>query len=702
MIIRKTLINITLVSIMLLSAFDARTQSADTMAIEVLPDTISINISPKPEKVYNKKPKGNINSYIRKGDNIFNDEEKRYDLALIKYLQAEDLGGNTEHLYYSIAYSYFKLKKYKQAKPYFEKIVYASNFEEKEALYLLARTNHLQYEFDSAVFYYNRFYSVLSKEELSERRFDILKRKRESTIAKDFVDNPVNARVEILDTNINTRYVEYAPLASINDSLLIFSSRRPGKKDGNRDHMGRYFDKIYFSVKQSDGSWAKAEVMPKSINTVDHSAAAGLSADGKKLIVYKSVNNGDLFISTFKNGEWKKAKKIKGVVNTEFHEATASFSYDRTKMYFTSDREGGYGGHDIYISTVDEDGKWGNVDNLNSFINTTSDEISMVALPDEKTYYFTSNGHNSMGGFDIFKTTYIEGKWSPAINLGYPINTPDDDILYSVSADGKFAYVASSRNDSTLHDIYKIRFAVPIKPVSYDLDGIMLVVSKHGAILPKIDGVKNIKKLDLTVLKGTIYDVFNKEPLYADIELTDNKTNKVVATFTSNKQTGKYLVSLPSGKDYGIAVKVENYLFHSENITINNSKGYKEIIKDISLNRISVGSKVVLNNVFFATGKAEISQSSETELKNLLNLLNNVPSLKLEIAGHTDSVGKSSSNKRLSTKRAEAVVKYLIKNGISSNRLIAKGYGEDVPVASNKTKAGRQKNRRTEFEVIAR
>ena len=687
---------------MLLSAFDARTQSADTMAIEVLPDTISIYISPKPEKVYNKKPKGNINSYIRKGDNIFNDEEKRYDLALIKYLQAEDLGGNTEHLYYSIAYSYFKLKKYKQAKPYFEKIVYASNFEEKEALYLLARTNHLQYEFDSAVFYYNRFYSVLSKEELSERRFDILKRKRESTIAKDFVDNPVNARVEILDTNINTRYVEYAPLASINDSLLIFSSRRPGKKDGNRDHMGRYFDKIYFSVKQSDGSWAKAEVMPKSINTVDHSAAAGLSADGKKLIVYKSVNNGDLFISTFKNGEWKKAKKIKGVVNTEFHEATASFSYDRTKMYFTSDREGGYGGHDIYISTVDEDGKWGNVDNLNSFINTTSDEISMVALPDEKTYYFTSNGHNSMGGFDIFKTTYIEGKWSPAINLGYPINTPDDDILYSVSADGKFAYVASSRNDSTLHDIYKIRFAVPIKPVSYDLDGIMLVVSKHGAILPKIDGVKNIKKLDLTVLKGTIYDVFNKEPLYADIELTDNKTNKVVATFTSNKQTGKYLVSLPSGKDYGIAVKVENYLFHSENITINNSKGYKEIIKDISLNRISVGSKVVLNNVFFATGKAEISQSSETELKNLLNLLNNVPSLKLEIAGHTDSVGKSSSNKRLSTKRAEAVVKYLIKNGISSNRLIAKGYGEDVPVASNKTKAGRQKNRRTEFEVIAR
>ncbi len=684
-----------------LSSVSLQSQLLDFVFTEILPDTISISDLPS-SKVVSKDTARMIKRYIRKGDEIYYDELKRYDLAVLQYQEAVNLGSDNQHLLFHIGRSYYKLKKYKQAKLFFEKMIFVDSIENNEAIYIYARLNHLDYKFDTAIYYYEEYLKTLSPEELSEKREEIAKKKKECSYGKKYVSNPVHAYIDILGTEINTNYVEYGPLASLNDSLLIFTSRRPGKKDKIRDHMGRYFDKIYFSVKDSVGNWSQAELMPKSINTEEHSAAAGLSVDGKKFIIYKSENNGDLFVCNYKNGDWSKGKKLKGSINTNSHEATASYSYDRLTMYFASNRKGGFGNHDIYIAKVDENGKWGEPDNLNALINSSFDEISMVALPDGITYYFTSNGHSSMGGYDIFKTTFINGKWDAPTNLGYPINTTGDDILYSVSANGDFAYVASSRNDSSMHDIYKITFANPIKPLFDDIDGIMLMVSKHGAVLPECDGPKNIKKLDLTVLKGTIFDQFSKDPLFAKIELTDNSTNNIIATFTSNKQTGNYLVSLPTGKDYGITVKVDGYLFHSENVTINTEEGYNEIVKNIPLNMIAVGSKVVLNNLFFETGKAEISSSSKTELYNLLKLMNQVPSLKLEIAGHTDSVGKAIKNKSLSKKRAEAVVVYLIKNGISTERLIAKGYGEDKPVASNKTKEGRQKNRRTEFEVIAR
>ena len=679
----------------------ANAQTADSSAVEELPDTISIKIPPKLTKAENDSVKL-INNYIKKGDKIFNAKYKRYDLAVVEYQNAELKGAESQHLLYNTGYSLFYQKKYNEAKPYFESIVRADSIENPQALYFYARISHLQYEFDTALYYFDEYYKTLSPADLDVKRKDITKRKLECNYAKDFYASPNNAFVDLLDTNINTNYVEYAPIASTNDSLLIFTSRRPGKNDNERDHMGRFFDKIYYSVIDSNGSWTKALPFGKHINTSDHSAAAGLSADGQKMVIYKSSNNGDLYISDYKEGQWQKAKNMGKLINTEKHEASASFSYDRVSLYFSSDRVGGYGGHDLYMSALDEDEKWGMPENMKAKINSAFDEISLVALPDGETFYFTSNGHNSMGGYDVFKVTYKDSVWSTPVNLGYPINTPDDDVLYSVSADGSFAYIASSRNDSSMHDIYKVTFPKLVKDIVDVLDGELLVVNEKGPVLPAIDPAKNIKKMNLTVLKGTIFDEYTKEPLFANIELTDNSTNKVVATFTSNEQTGNYLVSLPSGKDYGIAVKAENCLFHSENISIKNEKGYKEIVKDISLKRIAVGSKVVLKNLFFASGKAKITKSSQTELDNLLSLLNDIPTLKLEIAGHTDSVGKASSNKKLSSRRAKAVVDFLVKKGISADRLVAKGYGEDKPIASNKTKEGRQQNRRTEFEVIAR
>ena len=681
----------------------ANAQSTDTTSQEVLSDTISIKIAPKKEKDYSQKDTTKlINKYIKKGDKIFDAEYKRYDLALVQYVKAEQYGANSQHFLFNVGYANFQLKNYSKAKYYFDGIAKNDSVEDVRTLYYLGRVNHLLYNFDTAIYYFDEYYKKLSSDELENQRKDITRHQQFCENAKIIYASPNNAILEKLGSNVNTNFVEYASIASIHDDLLVFTSRRPGKKDNDRDHLGRYFDKVYYSTKDESGKWLMAKPFGKKINNSDHNAAAGLSADGKKLIIYRSDNNGDLFISDFKNGKWKSPKNMGSKINSDGHDASASFSYDRLRMFLSSDRSGGFGGHDLYVSSLNEKEKWNKVVNMGAKINTAFDEIALVALPDDKTYYFSSNGHNSMGGYDIFKITYEDSMWSEPVNLGYPINTPDDDVLYSVSMDGKFAYIASSRNDSSMHDIYKVTFPTKVKYTVDELDGLLLVIMKRGAILPEMDAAINIKKMNLTVLKGTIYDEYSKEPLYASIELTDNSTNKVVATFTSNEQTGKYLVSLPSGKDYGIAVKAENCLFHSENISIKNEKGYKEIVKDISLKRIAVGSKVVLKNVFFASGKAKLSPSSKTELDNLLKLLNDIPNLKLEIAGHTDSVGKASSNKKLSAKRAQAVVDFLVKNGISSDRLVSKGYGEDKPVATNKTKEGRQQNRRTEFEVIAR
>ena len=639
---------------------------------------------------------------ISEGDKIFNSDIKRYDRALVYYLKAKNMGVKTEELYFNIGYSYFKLKEYNESERYFYKLVHKDSLNLKKAYYYYAKLQHLNYQFDSAITYFGEYRRTLSPDDLAKMDKDIQKQIKECGFAKEMVATPVLSFVDSLGDSINSRYVDYAPLISSDDSVLFFTTRRPNEKESNRDQNGEYFEEIYVSKKDDKGNWLKAAPIGKPISGNGHSACAGLSADANTLIVYRSSGNGDLFISKKEKGKWTSPKSLGKNINSSGHEASASLSYDNIKLYFSSDKEGGYGGQDIYVSSIDEKGKWGHADNMMRKINTAYDETNFIALPDGETFYFTSSGHNSMGGLDIFKITYKDSAWSDAVNLGYPINTPDDDVIYSISNDGKRAYFASMVNEKNKHDIFMLTFMQAAKPLIDDLDGLDLAVYKYGEVLPPFEKAVNIEKLNLTVLKGVIIDKSTKEPIYASIELTDNSTNKVVATFNSNEQTGNYLVSLPAGKDYGIAVKAENCLFYSDNIKIGKAKGYKEIIKDVELQRISVGSKVILKNIFFASGKAKLTKSSETELQNLLRLMNDMPSLKIEVSGHTDNVGRASSNKSLSKRRAKAVVDFLVKNGVAEDRMVYEGYGFEQPIASNKTKEGRQQNRRTEFKVIAK
>ncbi|MFN5786021.1 MAG: OmpA family protein, partial [Flavobacteriia bacterium] len=388
----------------------------------------------------------------------------------------------------------------------------------------------------------------------------------------------------------------------------------------------------------------------------------------------------------------------------KYHESSACYSPDGNALYFVTDKPGGLGDRDIYVSYKDAKGKWGEAINLGPVINTKYGEEAVYIHPDGKTLYFSSQGHQTMGGFDIFKSVYNDSLkiWSKPENIGFPVNTPDDDVFLVVSASGKRGYYTSfNPNGFGEKDLYMITFLGPEKPMAQRNEDNLIASQAAPVKETVVAPVMEIKEAQLTILKGVITDALTTKPLEATIEIIDNQANQVIASFTSNSSTGKYLVSLPAGKNYGIAVKKEGYLFHSENFDIPNTAAFQQVEKDVELKKVAVGSKIILKNIFFDFDKATLRPESTNELQRLTKLLHDVPTLKIEISGHTDSKGANEYNLKLSDNRAKAVVDYLIKAGISSNRLVYKGYGEEQPISTNETDEGRQLNRRTEFKILS-
>jgi outer membrane protein OmpA-like peptidoglycan-associated protein len=308
-----------------------------------------------------------------------------------------------------------------------------------------------------------------------------------------------------------------------------------------------------------------------------------------------------------------------------------------------------------------------------------------------------------MGGYDIFKVTFENGKWGVPQNLGWPINSPDDDVFFVISGSGRRGYYASEKEGGYGEkDLYMITFLGPEKnPELSNEDNLIASIASPVKEMQMQKSVVS-EGPSMTLLKGVITDAFDGKVLEANIELVDNVKNEVIATFKSNSATGKYLVSLPSGRNYGIAVKRDGYLFHSENFDIPLASGYQEVEKDIPLKNVAVGTKIVLKNIFFDFDKATLRPESTNELERLLKLLNDLPTLKIELGGHTDSKGSDEYNIKLSQARCESVVNYLVVKGIAKDRLVAKGYGETQPVATNDTDEGRQLNRRTEFTILSK
>jgi outer membrane protein OmpA-like peptidoglycan-associated protein len=473
-----------------------------------------------------------------------------------------------------------------------------------------------------------------------------------------------------------------------------------------------FYEDILSTTKQNK-AWTPPVNLPAPVNTKLHDATIALSADGQKLFIYTDENEGDVLLSKLEGDKWSKPEQAGGnAINTKYSEIHACYSYDEKSIYFVSNKpEDNYGGFDIYVTHQDANGRWGKPENLGPAINTIYDEEGVYLHPDGKTMYFSSKGHKTMGSYDIFRSVFEDGKWSEPENIGYPINSADKDAFFVVSASGKHGYYSSARMDAIGEtDIYMITLLGPEKDPILNVEDQLLLsrmmitgekARAESVVASKTD--KNKFRSEVTILKGTIVDALDKHPLNAIIVITDNEKNAIVSTFQANSKTGQYLVSLPSGRNYGIAVTMEDYLFHSENIDLPKSTAYQEIVKDVEMSKLEIGKKIVLRNIFYDFDKATLRPGSMAELDRLAKLLEQNPKIRIEISSHTDNVGSAAYNQKLSTNRALSVVDYLVdKKGISKNRLEFKGYGFDDPIAPNDTDQGRQLNRRTEFKILSK
>jgi len=473
--------------------------------------------------------------------------------------------------------------------------------------------------------------------------------------------NPIN-----LGPEINTADDEYMPAITADENTLIFTR----KVNNNED---------FYQSTKINGKWQTAAYLSDKINTPQYNEGSqSISLNGKVLFFTgcnrpDGLGRCDIYISIKKGEEWGKPFDIAPPVNTSGWESQPSISADGRTLYFVSNRKGGFGGYDIWKSNLTEKG-WSEPENLGPNINTAFDEQSPFIHADDSTLYFCSNGWPGLGGMDLFVSRLgKDGKWQKPTNLGYPINSNGDENGLALTANGNYAFFASNKlNGYGGFDIYTFELPPSLRP--------------HQA----------------TYVKGTVLDAVTKKPLEASVEILDLEKNNPVYQDYSSESEGDFLATITTGKDYGLNIAKDGYLFYSGNFSL---KGH--VTKDpfnitVNLQPIEVGSKVILQNIFFATNKFDLQDESRAELQKLIDFLGLNPGVKIEVSGHTDDKGSLQANQILSENRAKAVYQYLIANGINAGRISYKGYGQTQPIATNETDDGRSQNRRTEFKIVAK
>ena len=411
------------------------------------------------------------------------------------------------------------------------------------------------------------------------------------------------------------------------------------------------------SIKEGNG-YSKATLIKGEINDEPSKGAINISQDGEWLIFAgnfpgKGYGDFDLYISYNTPTGWSEPENMGPSINTEFWESSPSLSPDKNALYFSSNRPGGYGGRDLYVSYRMPNGKWSPAENMGPDINTAGDELAPFIHADNQTLYFTSNGLPGYGGTDIYLTRKIaDRKWGKPENLGYPINTIENEGSLFVASNGSTAYYASDRADTRGGlDLYKFELKPALRPVK------------------------------TLYVQGYVTDATNHKGIPCSVELTDNKTQQLITKIQTD-ETGFYFITLPMGKDYTFTVNRKGYLFYSDLFELQHKQPDTTYQKDISLSPIILHASVALKNIQFELNSFKLQPVSLIELDKLLQLLTENPAVKAQITGHTDNTGMAAENIKLSENRAKAVVDYLTAKGIDAKRLTWKGLGDTQPLES--------------------
>ncbi|MEA3317588.1 MAG: OmpA family protein, partial [Bacteroidota bacterium] len=643
---------------------------------------------------------------IKKGDKYYNKGLGAFPVALNYYLKAAKYNDSSPSLNYKIGVCYLATNEFYKATEYLEK-AYVANYEvSNDILLMLGRAYHFNLQFDRAIDKYKAYYNKFSVKELEDLTIDIDKLIKECRNGKKLVEEPLRVIIDNLGERINSKFDDYNAILHPNGDSLYFTSRRKSEtNDKIFENDYKFYEESYVS-KAAGELWGWAKPINKKLNIKNNQAVVGFSNDATKVYVYNGKKNGgDILVSTYEKGKWRRLKKLSSQIRSNEKETSICFSNDGSEMFFiSSQKEGLIGGKDIFYSKKDNDGKWGNPINLGITINTPYNEEGVFLSDDENKLYFSSEGHNSMGGYDIFVSEKNEaGIWQDPKNLGYPINTPTDDVFYRNAKEEKQAFISSVReNGFGGIDIYRVIFLGDEKELQLFKDNNFLAwynepvmdMFYHAPITVKVDTA--------LYFVGTITDSKSKDSISAKIEIIDTELSRVVATGISGSD-GKYKVKIPKKKDYGVEITAKDYLFFVKMIYASELPVVDGKIKvNFKLDKVEVGSKMILKNIFFETNSSSLKTGSYQEIERVVTMLKNNPTIRLEISGHTDNVGSYNANQKLSEARAKSVVEYIVANGIKRGRLEYKGYAFKKPVADNKTEEGRSKNRRVEFEVISK
>ncbi|MGM0647049.1 MAG: OmpA family protein [Bacteroidota bacterium] len=497
---------------------------------------------------------------------------------------------------------------------------------------------------------------------------------RNVEFALEQIKNPVDYKPVNLGPNINSPHSEWINSITVDESYMIFTVLMPDPLSNNQ----RETEDFFHAYKNPEtGEWQPRKKMGSHFNTPGEEGAMFISPD-KSFLVFSGCNRDDgygscdLYISYRKGNRWTLPKNMGPRVNSRKWDSHPTVAPDNRTVYFASTRKGGLGASDLYKTTLKDDSTWSYPQNLGSTINTPQSEQYPFIHTDNKTMYFSSSGHLGMGELDFFVSRREKNGWSKPQNLGYPINTHQEEIGLQVNARGELAYISTDRlKGEGKHDIYSLHLPEHAKPEP------------------------------ATYMKGVVFDAQTKKPLKAEFELIDLETQQTEVQAYSNQQSGDFLLAIPTNKNYALNVKKDGYLFYSESFEL---KGVHTVtdpfLKDVPLKKIQVGETVVLNNIFFEFDEYELLPESKAELEGLTRLLVQNPEMDIRIQGHTDNQGDKQYNQKLSENRAMAVYNFLLRQGIDEARLSYKGFGESQPVATNETEEGRAKNRRTEFVVV--
>ena len=633
----------------------------------------------------------------------------------------------------------------------------------------LGRAYHLNYKFQEAITHYEKYIAKLKPSTQQEFIDQASKHIEECQNGIKLCAVPSNYKIRNVGDVLNSPYSEHSPVITQDGLTMYFTSRRDHDDIKNLQvHEGEYSENIYVSHLLTNGQWTAPQPLASLETGSHHEATVELFDNDNKMLIYKNNNQGDIYISE-KVGDslWSKPSALN--VNSKASETDAYISADESTLIFTSSAHSHLdrGDLDLYISIKKADGKWGEPEPLSETINTPYNENAPFLSKDGKTLFFSSTGHNTMGGYDVFKSELdsISGQWSEPINVGHPVNTPGDDIYFYYSDDNSWnGYFSSYRAGGMGEkDIYHVQFIpnVSVLGTVSDVNTKKPVEGMEVVFVPQEDIVSSEvdNKIEfyanntndkgnykVNVLSNQTYDVFlllngdtlkkekynipflnehsglvftqdfkvdvpqelekalmasNKmKDTYDDRikEIEQKETNKVVANNTTSssspQKSNASFVYRDSEQENSVA---------TSNVRENSTTKEQALTHfNLEEKQFVSGCRSVLRNVYFEFDKAELRPESYEELNNLTCLLTEYPDARLEISGHTDNVGTHKYNMTLSQKRAEAIVSYLIQQGVEESRLEAKGYGETRPLASNDDeKEGRMLNRRTEFLVLS-